>query len=313
MTDRDNRQVMFILSVKAGNGRSLGLSRRIEAIYRAKGRDDSLSILVTEHGAHAYEAAGAFADKHGANGLVFICGGDGSTSEVANALAHKDAAMGVLPLGTANDFSKMLYNKKEAKHLEGLIERSLNPDIRKIDLIRLNDHYSINIVSFGYDTIVLQNALWIMDKAPFVGKTGYALGVVKSLFSRKRFDLAIEWTDKDGETHESNHSLILGAICNGGYYGNGFNPAPMAAIDDGVLQICLAETMKAHEFLPLIARYKKGTHIDHPKIRIAHVVEGVIRPVLPDTTVLANFDGIVFEEPEIRFAVEKDALNLAFI
>lgn len=313
MTDPQQREVMFILSVKAGNGKALGLSRRIESIYEAHGRGDKLSILVTEHESHAYEAATAFSEKHGKDGLVFICGGDGSTSEVANALAHKDTAMGVLPVGTANDFSKMLYDKREAKQLDHLIERSLTPTIQKIDLIRVNDFYSINIVSFGYDTIVLKNALWIMEKMPFVGKTGYALGVVKSLFARKRFDLDIEWQDKTGQNHRAERPLILGAICNGGYYGNGFNPAPMANIDDGILQICLADSMKVSAFFSLIGRYKKGTHVGHPKIQIGDAVKGVIRPKLPDKTVLANYDGIVFEEPEIHFAVEKDALNLALI
>lgn len=313
MTDAAERQVMFILSVKAGNGRALGLSRKIEAIYEADGRADSLSILVTEHGAHAYEASKSFAEKHGKNGLIFICGGDGSTSEVANALAHKDTAMGVLPLGTANDFSKMLCSRKDARHLETLLVRTLKPEIKKIDLIRLNGFYAINIVSFGYDTIVLKNALWIMEKLPFVGKTGYALGVVKSLFSRKHFDLALEWEDEKGQHHSSDTPLILGAICNGGYYGNGFMPAPMAKIDDGVLQICLAETMKMRELLPLISRYKKGKHLTHPKIQIANAVRGVVRPLGGETHVLANYDGIVLEDPEVRFEVEKDALNLAYI
>lgn len=313
MADATAHHTLFILSVKAGNGKSLGLSRRIESMYEAVGRRSDVSILVTEHGDHAYEAAALFAAEHGGKGIVFICGGDGSTSEVANALAKKETAMGVLPLGTANDFSKMLYSKKDAADLEGLLRRTLTPVIRPIDLIRINDRYAVNIVSFGYDTIVLRNAYGIMQALPFVGSAGYALGVVRSLFSAKRFEIEAVWTDEHGGEHRHERPLILGALCNGGFYGNGFHPAPDAKTDDGRLHIVLADTMSFKDFATLIPRYKKGTHTSHRKITMSTAVRGVFKPKRPGDLILGNSDGIIFEEPEVRFEVEPLALKFAFI
>jgi YegS/Rv2252/BmrU family lipid kinase len=308
----NKHRTLFILSVKAGNGKSLKLTRTIEEMYREAGQD--VTILVTQHGTHAYESAKAFAAEHGEQGIVFICGGDGSTSEVANALANKNTAMGVLPLGTANDFSRMLYTKKEAADLTGLLRRTLHPTIRPIDLIHLNDRYSINITSFGFDTIVLEHAYEVMRELPFVGSAGYALGIVKSLFSRKKFGIEAVWTDEEGRTHRQvQKSMMLGALCNGGYYGNGFNPAPMAKTDDGILHVCLVDAMPFPQFLTMIRAYKKGTHINHPKIKMGNAVSGTFRPLKPDTSILGNIDGIIFNEPEIRFEAAPKALKFAFI
>lgn len=313
MPTDDAKQILFILSVKAGNGKSLGLSRRIQAIYAAAGAGDRVEILLTQHGDHAYDAAAAFADTYGENGIVFICGGDGSSSEVANALANTDCAMGVLPFGTANDFSKILYTKKESKDFDGLLQRTLTPTIRKIDAIYFNGRYALNVISFGFDTIVLQNALKIMRRLLFVGSTGYAFGVVMSLFSKKKFPVAITWVDEHGVEHTLEKTMVLSAIGNGRYYGNGFQPSPNAELDDGLLDFSFAEAMSFFSFISLIKRYRQGTHAGHPKIHVGRGTRGTIRPRAPLTSIFGNSDGIIFDEAELHFEVARDAINFAYI
>jgi YegS/Rv2252/BmrU family lipid kinase len=311
--DRFNlRKTLFILSVKAGNGRALRLTRRIENIYSAEGREDDLSILVTKHGSHAEEAAAAFAAQHGANALIYICGGDGSTSEVANAIAHTPAAMGVVPVGTANDFSRMLYEPKLRRSLDELMQRSLTPSIRPIDLIRINDVYSINIVSFGHDTTVLQSAYDTMQKLPWIGGVGYMIGVLRTLFADKKFPVDIEYTDTEGRRHRDHLDLITATICNGGFYGNGFNPAPEAKLDDGIIHLGLASEMPFRQFASLLMRYRKGTHLDSDKFMLKDAVSGrIIRR--DGEMITANRDGIIFQADALDFAVVLGAVNFAFL
>lgn len=313
MPTNNDTHVMFILSAKAGNGKSLGLSRRVQAIYDAAGVGDRLEILMTQHGDHAYDAAAAFADRYGAKGIVFICGGDGSSSEVANALVNTDCAMGVLPFGTANDFAKVLYTKKEIKDFDGLLRRTLTPVIRKIDAIYFNGRYALNVISFGYDTIVLQNAYKIMHRLPFVGGVGYPLGVLKSLFSKRRFPVAITWIDERGVEQTLEKTMVLSAIGNGRYYGNGFQPAPQAELDDGLLDFSFVEAMSFFSFIALINRYRQGTHLGHPNVHAGRTTRGTIRPLAPLTTIFGNSDGLIFEEADLHFEVAPGAINFAFI
>ena len=103
-------------------------------------------ITLTNSIGHACAMAREFGQLHGANGIVFACGGDGTVHEAANGLYGTGSALGVLPLGTGNDFARHILPSLKPAELLPLLPK---PDIRPIDLVQINDELCINITSFG--------------------------------------------------------------------------------------------------------------------------------------------------------------------
>ena len=99
---------------------------------------------------------------------------------------------------------------------------------------------------------------------------------------------------------------LISAICNGGFYGSGFNPAPESKIDDGVLNLLLADKIPFIRFVPLIKKYKEGRHKESKYINEILVKSGTIKS---KNKFIANADGEIFETDEIKFQVLPQALN----
>ena len=111
---------------------------------------------------------------------------------------------------------------------------------------------------------------------------------------------------ENGESKDIKGDFLISAICNGGFYGSGFNPAPEAKIDDGVLNLLLASKIPFIKFLPMIKKYKEGRHKDSKYIREIEVTSGIIRS---KDKFIANADGEIFKSDEIKFEVLPNALN----
>lgn len=93
------RRFLIILSGKAGQGRynTTELCEQIDQSFHQAGLSDHYDILITQHEGHLSEAARLFAEEYGATGVVYVAGGDGSLSEVAQSVHGSDCAFGVIP------------------------------------------------------------------------------------------------------------------------------------------------------------------------------------------------------------------------
>lgn len=301
-------QILFILSENAGKGkrRELNIATYVTDLYKRKKRDTQLHLLSTRYSGHAAEAADKFMKNYGEHAVIYVCGGDGTSHEVAQVLAHTPAHMGIIPQGTANDFAKTLYGKTH--NLPEILDGTLNPSFEHCDLIRINDRYSINVTSTGYDTVVLNKAYEILAKHPRRSQAAYMQAVLGTLGRLGTQRLKISFTDTEGNRTELIEDITLLTICNGGFYGSGFNPAPDADCADGILELLFAEKLNLTQFIPLMLRYKAGTHLSSDKINYRKVLAGTIATV-DGSDLLANSDGVIFRSPEIRFEVVPRALN----
>lgn len=289
-------KTIFLISTKAGSISS-DLDSNIRQIYSKANKD--VQIYKTQYKDHLRELARSFSDE---DCIIYVCGGDGSLNEVASELINKNAILGLIPLGTANDFSKNF------RYDNFNIEKTLNPKTMYCDIIKVNDFYSINILSFGLDTIILANTYKILEKFPFLKVNAYLIGILKSIFNFENLDLDIKLNLSDGTVFNIDNSFILGAICNGSYYGGGFNPSPNSNISDGVLELVLAKKMNLFELAKTIPKYKRGTHINHDKIDLYSITGGEINS---KSEFLANVDGNIFKSKNIKFDVLKKAIKFA--
>ena len=294
------RKILFIINSKAGKTEFDIKKEDIEETFRKAGRLSEIEVVNTRYKNHTKYLIDAFDTLKYDEKIVIICGGDGSLNELVNVAYGKDMTLGLIPTGTGNDFAKNF--DYESFTLNSL----LNFKTKKIDLIKVNDFYSINVTSLGFDTQVLKRAYDYLDKNPKLGKKAYGLAVLKSLNKINCENLELKLELVDGSNFEIKGDYLISAICNGGFYGSGFNPAPEAKIDDGVLNLLLADKIPFIRFVPLIKKYKEGRHKESKYINEILVKSGTIRS---KNKFIANADGEIFKTDEIKFQVLPKALN----
>ena len=192
----------------------------------------------------------------------FICvGGDGTINEIANsAPANPNIEFGVIPSGSGNDFVRNFTNKKYFHE----IDRQIDGEIRKLDLIKCNDDYCVNMINIGFDCSVVIEADKFR-KFKFISPgISYILGVVVGFFFKK-FGTKMKITFDDGEVIDK--QLTLTAIGNGKFCGGGFKSAPKATLTDGKLDICIIDKVSRATFIQLVGPYKEGTFLENKKAK----------------------------------------------
>lgn len=88
------------------------------------------------------------------------------------------------------------------------------------------------------------------------GTAAYALSILQAMLSRFGHKLRVAIDGK-----EYTGTYMMAAICNGGYYGGGYQAAPYAAMDDGLLDIVLVKPISRIQVAGILAKYKAGQHM----------------------------------------------------
>lgn len=200
----------------------------------------------------AREAALAGAD------LVVAAGGDGTIGEVANGLVGTSAILGVLPMGTGNDFARTIGIGTD---LELAARTLIQGQAQTIDLGKLDrGGYFINVAGCGFDAEV---ATRVNHGLRYLrGTTAYLAAVLQTLRSFLPTRVTIE---HDREVREE--LVMLCAIANARTYGGGMRIAPHAELDDGLFDVVLVGDVSRSEFIRAFPRVFKGTHLSHPKVQ----------------------------------------------
>ena len=190
---------------------------------------------------------------------VYACGGDGTVNECAAACAGlPNVAMTVFPCGTGNDFVKQ-FGAEQNKFLN--IGALVDGEISPLDIMKVNDHYSINVCCIGLDSRV-GAGVHDFDKVPIIGngKGAYIASAANHAFRRITDKLTIRINGQmvKGEFHTV-------TICNGSWYGGSFNPVPEARADDGKLDVLLTSGVSRVKLPVVLAKYAKGKYKELPQ------------------------------------------------
>lgn len=216
----------------------------------------------------AHEAA-----ESGEECRLYACGGDGTLNEVVNGAAgYENVAITHFPGGSGNDTIKMFSEPSAFFDLE----RLLDCDEARFDLIRCNDEYSINIVSMGLDARVAHDMSKYKRLPLLSGKGSYILSLIVNLL--KGLSMPMQITIDGKELHNGRQTLIC--VCNGRWYGGGFNPVPEAEPDDGLLDVLVVKKVGLLVVSKLLGKYKAGRYnelsqyIDHYLCRTVQIDTG---------------------------------------
>lgn len=164
--------------------------------------------------------------------LVVICGGDGTINYVVNSIKSKglDPQIGIIPVGTANDFAGAIGMKSNPLSAAKQIAHG---SVRSVDCGKVNDQYFVNILSFGVLTTTSQHT---SDKEKqIVGRLAYLRTGFVDLLNMHSMPLTIRC---NGEEHKFDAVMFL--AFNGNSAGQ-FKLAPKSNIEDGALDILIMD------------------------------------------------------------------------
>lgn len=243
----------FIMNPSAGKGNQLSVFEdKIREICEKEGLD--YDIHVTKGVGEATLYVKDILSSDNALHRFYAFGGDGTFSEVVNGVfSYENAEVGLIPTGTGNDFCKNFTEKSNFFD----IEKQLNGKSEKIDVLKYNDKYCVNMLNIGFDCNVVCNTLNIKKNRFIPNKLTYVAALVvtlfKSLYSHQKITV-------NGETIVD-RDILLTAIGNGSFYGGGFHATPYASLTDSTLDISIVEKISRLKFISLVSSYKKGTHL----------------------------------------------------
>ena len=235
---------VFIINPTSGVGKYQEVVSWVEKHFE----EENFDIHITKYAGHAKEIA----SRYGEGVVLYAVGGDGTAFEVVNGMNFENEFC-VIPVGTGNDFFKMIPYEKSIEEL--LHETIFESKTEYIDLGQVNEHYFLNCANMGVDADINYRANRYKDRATIPRPMIYIASAIREVFTMKPVYLTI-----NGKDFEIEKDISLLAIMNGRYYGGAFMAAPKAKINDGLLDICIVDGIKPVKAFPLISKYMKGKH-----------------------------------------------------
>ena len=232
----------------------------------------------------------------GGHETVIACGGDGTVNEVINGIAGSETALGIVPLGTANDFAGMLGLNQGMDHTGAVIRRGR---AKKIDLVRVNqDRFFCGTACLGFDAEAASFAR-SMKLDPF---SMNVLGSLVKFFSYEPRTVELRF---DGQRFFGDVFLV--AFGNLKSFDGDLQETPEAPFDDALLDIYLVRQMPKRKLLSIFPSLSKGAHVDQEGIE-RHQTKAVFVQSVGHADLYA--DGDFVAATPVRLEVVPDSLKV---
>ncbi len=287
-----------ILNPAAGRGAARRAESVVARAFRAQGW--AVDVARTEGPGHGQELA-AQAVRQGARHVIAV-GGDGTVHEVANGLLRSDAdaALGVVPVGSGNDFAKLVgvYGHDPVR----AVARLVTAGSRRFDAGRVLGEWFVNSVGFGFGPAVVQRR----NRMPHLrGFLSYLVPIVQTFF---RFEPPVFDVAAPG-FRERGYMMMI-EVCNGTTAGGSYRFAPDADPADGKMDVCLIRRVSLPRFLLALPRVMRGTHVTMREVAVIKTAKLVVRS--PEQPLVVHVDGELREPGvnECTVELERGRLNV---
>ena len=256
------KKIKLIINPSANLGRARQAAEELRPLVEQLGSADwEWTTRPAQAIEMAYQAAQAGYE------LVIAGGGDGTAHEVLNGLMRvpeqSRPVLGVLPLGSGNDFSYGIGIKSQPAEA---LHQAFHGEPARIDIARFSDgtghsEYWGNAVGIGFDTVVtLRSRRFTM----FRGFAIYLLAVIQTIILDNDSPAIQVETDQESWSQKT----ILLVICNGGREGGGFKVYPQAKVDDGTLNYMSIRQVSRPMMFRLLPEVMNGTHGRFEQVRM---------------------------------------------
>ena len=261
MTESKSDCYFFIVNPRAGSGKTM--YEWLPAERKLKRLGIPCDIALTDHKRHAT----ALAQQAAAEGYrrIIAVGGDGSLHEVFNGICRWCAAtgvpteeflLGVVPIGSGNDWIRSLSVPNDTIEVVNLIRRN---SFGRMDVMRVKSSggrtaYMANIGGVGFDSHVCKRVN-TQKESGRRGKLIYLNSLRYTIFNLKSINISVV---ADGEVVFTGlcYSVAFG---NGRYSGSGMRQVPLAVLDDGLLDYTIIPKTPLLKVVKELPRLFNGT------------------------------------------------------
>jgi diacylglycerol kinase (ATP) len=240
----------FIVNPAASRGKGNSIGKWLEEECKRRNMDFNLQYT-TCPGEATEIAAKSTRDFE----YIIAVGGDGTLQEVINGLIEMNTKVGIIPVGTGNDFvraAKIPIQQKDA--LDTVIEGNTKP----IDVGKIGDRVFHNGIGIGFDAWVVDESLKIKKLR---GRIVYLYAIIKTLKAYHAPLMELNFNNKT-----ISQKLFLVTVANGVSLGGGIKLTPFAKIDDGLLDLNIIQDVNKFKILQNLVKAYSGEHVNMPQV-----------------------------------------------
>lgn len=268
---------LVIFNPAAGRGRARRLWPQVAAALAAAGVGFDLAETRAP-----FDATGIAEAAAGRYAAVIVVGGDGTVHEAVNGLMRAPAgarpALGVLPLGSGDDYAKMLPPRSPGAprpHWRAALAaialgRSRAHDVGVIRDGEGGERWFANGMDVGFGAHVARNIAQVPRWVTGLG--AYLAAIAQTMLRYPTLELRLQFDEGEPFAHRS----TIAAIMNGRCFGGSFWACPEARADDGLLDVLLADVVSRAQILRLVPKLMRGAHVAEPVLRMLRARRVVI-------------------------------------
>ncbi len=272
----------LIINKASNSGRSIGIiNKNLELINKILKKVEILEVDINESISQIATSKAEYFD------VIVACGGDGTARNVAIGLRNTNKLFGVLPLGSGNDFAKML-------NLSSSFEENLHilkvANTRSLDLGIVNVTFFINTLGIGFDG----HTNYLASKTNIRGPLKYVFSGIRALFSAQSFSTTIEIDQK--KKIFKTHMVI---IANGKWEGGKYYISPYSINNDGKLELIIFQSINKIQLMIEFIKLTFGKSLSTKLTKIIPINQAIIQTSIP---VYVHADGEI-ELPQDSFII----------
>ena len=286
-------KLALLVNPSAGRGRSRRLIARAIDCLRLGGAE--LTVLESRDREHLVDLASMVSSER--FDRVVSCGGDGTLHLVLRGLDLKEAVLGILPLGSGDDFARVLG---VSRRIEDACATLLEGVVKEVDVATANGIRYLGVAGIGFDSEV---ARYANERVRFLrGSLIYLYSVFRVLgkFEPHRIQL-----DLDDE--RSDLDVMFVVVGNSSQYGGGIRIVPTAEVDDGFLDLCVVARCSRWQLVKTLPLAYNGRHVSSPFVTLGR---GKRIRVESDEPLDVYADGEPVTRTPVEFGLEKERLRV---
>jgi len=282
---KPEHRYLLIVNPEAGSRSTMQALPEIDLLMQERGAN--FEFHFTQERGHATKLVQEIGDKFD---VIVSVGGDGTINEIINGMPDLDKPLGILPIGTGNDFARSCSLK--VGNLESAIDVLLQHDVKTLDVGEVNGRRFINVMGLGFE-----------GRANDIGKLlSFLHGTPKYLFaiggtylSYRRMPLQIKFNGK-----AIDEKVFLLSIGNGWNVGGGLQLTPKARLDDGQFDLCYVQSISRLRILQIFGKLYDGSIEEVPEMEMFQTSELSIKS---DRPIPAHIDGEAFDPVQQEFKI----------
>lgn len=273
---------IFIVNPESAKGNAMKIIGNIEKVCKQEHIEYEVCYTLAQ--GDATRLAQSYKDEEN---IIYAVGGDGTLSEVLNGVIGTKNKIGIIPAGSGNDFYRTVKELAKAE---------IESDVGVV-----NGKYFLNIACVGIDAEVANNVP-LMKKKNVKVKNLYTASILYTFTHFKFKQIHFKSQEKD----EKGNFTIL-SICNGRYYGGGYNISPKASLEDNNFDVYYINKLRLPSIINLLLKLKKGK-LEQDK-RTNHFKTNNIT-VTSEEPIRFNVDGETIENTKFEIKIIPKAIKI---